>query len=113
MQPVRSNTDAITEVSLRGVRFLARHCEPLIDSGAKQSHLFSVRFLRKHLARNRLRNLEVKDKIATLLPLTRESLAMTIVLIINVHVLVHETDQYNKQCSLKSNITIFEKLFMG
>ena len=48
--------DAIM-MSLRGVRFLARHCEPPVESGAKQSHLLPVCFLRKSLARNRLRNL--------------------------------------------------------
>jgi hypothetical protein len=55
-------------MSLRGARFLARHCEPPIDSGAKQSRLFSVCFLRKCMARNRLRNLfnDFSHEIASL-----------------------------------------------
>jgi hypothetical protein len=75
-------------VSLRGERFLARHCAPPVESGAKQSRLLSVCLLRKYLARHRLRNLEVKDEIAALVyPEELEGLAMTVVTTLNAHVL--------------------------
>ena len=55
----------------------------------RQSQLLSVCLLRKYLARNRLRNLAVKDEIAALLPPPRESLAMTNVIMLNGFVLAN------------------------
>ena len=55
------------------------HCEPPVQSGAKQSHLLSVCFFRKHLARNRLRNLTAKDEIATLPSVARNDIRMTLI----------------------------------